>query len=166
MPENSRTPAPLSRRRFLKLGCWGVASGALMCGLGATYALKVEPAWIELAETEVWPSKWPGALDGFTIAQLSDIHRGPDVDMAHIRRGVTLANQRRRGSDRAHRGLCDRRGRLQRRLCKRPGGIASALWRLCGSGESRYLDQRGAGGRQSGSTWHHVAARCVASRWR
>jgi len=35
---------------------------------------------------------WPAALDGFTIAQLSDIHRGPEVDRAHIRRGVEMTN--------------------------------------------------------------------------
>ena len=92
MPEVDNQTTRLSRRRFLRLGCWGVASGALMCGLGTAYGLTVEPGWIELVQTEVRLPGWPAALDGFTIAQLSDLHHGPEVDLAHIRQGVEMVN--------------------------------------------------------------------------
>jgi uncharacterized protein len=92
MPPHGREPIRLSRRRFLKVGCVGVVGGGLMCGLGAAYGLEVEPDWIELTRTEVRLPGWPPALDGFAIAQLSDIHCGPDIGLAHIRRGVNLAN--------------------------------------------------------------------------
>ena len=39
-----------------------------------TYATVIEPRWFDLAEIELRLPRWPAALDGLTILQLSDFH--------------------------------------------------------------------------------------------
>jgi predicted MPP superfamily phosphohydrolase len=39
----------------------------------------------QLAKVEVWLERWPAALDGFRIVQISDIHIGPILDRAFSR---------------------------------------------------------------------------------
>ena len=82
----------VTRRNFLTLGCGVALSGATACVLGSLYATQAEPSWIEVVKQDVRLSALPAALDGFTIAQLSDFHRGPYVSAEHIRHSVDLAN--------------------------------------------------------------------------
>jgi hypothetical protein len=58
---------------------------------GASYAALLEPRWLALERVEVPIDRLSPALDGFTIAQLSDLHRGPDVSAEEIRRAAQLA---------------------------------------------------------------------------
>lgn len=82
----------LSRRRFLTPG-WGMLLAGVTIGLlGLVYATLVEPRWIEVTRRDVALPGLPAALDGFTIAHLSDFHLGPHVSAKDVRRGVGIAN--------------------------------------------------------------------------
>ena len=63
-----------------------------MCTLGSIYAIQVEPDWIEVTRPDVPLPGLPEALDGFTIAQLSDLHLGAYVSAEDVRRSVEIAN--------------------------------------------------------------------------
>ena len=82
-----------TRRYFLKL----MLSGAAMAGVsaigGAGYAALVEPHWLALRRVNVPIPNLPAHLDGFTIAQLSDLHRGPEMTQEHIAQAVELAQR-------------------------------------------------------------------------
>jgi predicted MPP superfamily phosphohydrolase len=82
----------LCRRRFLKLGCGALLGGAATCVLGPAYGTQVEPRWIEVTRPTVLLPALPESLDGFTIAQLSDLHLGPYVSAEHVHRSVEIAN--------------------------------------------------------------------------
>lgn len=54
------------------------AAGVALLALGFVAAgLRGGLSSPALAEVEVWLARWPQALDGFTIAQISDVHIGP-----------------------------------------------------------------------------------------
>jgi len=81
----------VTRRRFLKLALVGaVEAGVLTCG-GWGYATAIEPNWLALESVDIPLRGLPAALDGFTIVQLSDLHRGPEVAQEDIERAVGLA---------------------------------------------------------------------------
>lgn len=64
-------------------------AGFSVCG-GAGYVTRVEPRWLALGHVDVWFPHLPLHLDGFTIAQLSDLHRGPEVSAEEIAQAVRL----------------------------------------------------------------------------
>jgi len=66
--------------------------GVSACG-GLQYATRIEPHWLALERVEVPIADLPAHLDGFTIVQLSDLHRGPEVTRTDIAQAVDLARQ-------------------------------------------------------------------------
>ncbi|WP_437599267.1 metallophosphoesterase [Sorangium sp. So ce590] len=62
------TPPSITRRAFLR----SAAAGAV--GLGAADGLLVEPRWLEITRHDIHVAGLPRSLDGFTIAQLTDVH--------------------------------------------------------------------------------------------
>ncbi|AUX39990.1 metallophosphoesterase [Sorangium cellulosum] len=69
MPGRRPLESPsISRRSFLR----GAAAGAV--GLGAADALLLEPRWLEVSRHDVHVAGLPRSLDGFTVAQLTDVH--------------------------------------------------------------------------------------------
>src|SRR5207248_1180536 len=44
-----------------------------------TYAVEVEPHWLEIVERELAIDNLPSALEGARLAQISDLHVGPQV---------------------------------------------------------------------------------------
>lgn len=65
----------LSRRRFL------ATSGLFASGVGlGIYAFDIEPHWLEIVRRPLPVANLPGALEGRTLAHLSDLHVGPRVD--------------------------------------------------------------------------------------
>jgi len=58
----------------------------------AGYALKVEPARLVVSEREATLCRLPRALDGLTIAHLSDLHLGAYVSAQQVAQAVDLAN--------------------------------------------------------------------------
>ena len=82
------TPKRPSRRRFLKRGL--IASGAVLGG-GALWSAFGERTWLTAHSVSVPIANLPPALDGFTIAHLSDLHRGPYISAEHIREAAAIA---------------------------------------------------------------------------
>ena len=81
----------VGRRRFLKF-C--VAAAA--CGVGgASYVFGLEPVWLRTVRCEIPLAGLDPALDGFTIAQLSDLHHGAGVPLSLFEQAVARANDAR-----------------------------------------------------------------------
>ena len=72
----------ITRRRFLKASAAAAALGGLAWG----YAFRVEPHWLELVERRLPISNLPVDLAGRRMAQLSDLHIGPQVDEGYLLR--------------------------------------------------------------------------------
>ncbi|HEY68269.1 MAG TPA: metallophosphoesterase [Thermoflexia bacterium] len=81
----------ITRRRFLKWMLGSTAAAGLSALGGVGYVTLVEPHWLALNQVSVPLPGLPANLDGFTIAQLSDLHRGLDVTQEDIARAVELA---------------------------------------------------------------------------
>jgi len=70
----------ITRRRVLRASAAAVASGAAV-GL---YTWLVEPHWLEIVKRPLPIRDLPTALRGRSLAQLSDIHVGPQVSDAYV----------------------------------------------------------------------------------
>jgi len=73
-----------SRRRFLT---WGLGSAA---ALAAGYAVGVERYLFQVNRYEIPLARLPKAFDGFTIAQITDLHYGFLMPMAVVRHVLSL----------------------------------------------------------------------------
>lgn len=71
MPQKLR-PKVITRRSIL--GTLGIG---IPCG---TWAAAIEPNILSITRKEINLPRWPKALDGFRLAQLTDIHFRPDDD--------------------------------------------------------------------------------------
>jgi predicted MPP superfamily phosphohydrolase len=69
----------LSRRRFFSR----VASLSTTAAVGL-YAWRVEPHWIEFTYRDLPIRRLPAALEGRTLAFLTDLHAGPQVDDEYL----------------------------------------------------------------------------------
>ena len=67
----------LTRRAFL-----ASAGGAALAAVG--YAWWIEPHWLEITRRDLAVENLPSALEGRTIAHLSDLHIGAQVDDAYV----------------------------------------------------------------------------------
>ena len=76
-------------RRCLRRSAGATAAAVALFG----YALCVEPRWIEVTRIEIPIDGLPADLEGFTVAQLSDLHLGPTTTASHIRRAVDMTNR-------------------------------------------------------------------------
>lgn len=87
-----RLPTGVSRRRFISwaLGA-GLAMGATVSAT-AGYALALEPAWLQIKRISVLLPGLPLALEGLTIAHLTDLHWGVYTGLREIRGAVETAN--------------------------------------------------------------------------
>jgi hypothetical protein len=83
----------LTRRQFLKLSLVTSADAACFTAAGGVYSAMIEPEWLSIERVTVPLARLPRELDGFTIAQLSDLHLGPYTSDAEIRAAVAAANQ-------------------------------------------------------------------------
>ncbi len=70
----------LSRRRFLISGLASTASAAAV----GMYTWRIEPAWIEITHRDLPVRRLSAALQGRTLAFLSDLHVGPQVDDEYL----------------------------------------------------------------------------------
>lgn len=89
----SEEHGPVTRRSFLKAGCGAMLSGLAAAALGPLYATQVEPRWIEVTTVDIHVPGFASPLDGLTVAQLSDLHRGPHVTAEAVRRSVLQTNR-------------------------------------------------------------------------
>jgi uncharacterized protein len=84
--------ARIKRRAFLRAG-WGMLAAMAASGLGYYYALDLEPGWLEVTRHTIRLPRWPASLDGLTVAQISDVHTGPNVPIQSVRRAVQAVNR-------------------------------------------------------------------------
>ncbi len=81
----------MTRRKFLRwLGCTTGSIAAAGFG-GWKYVWHVEPWWLAVERVKVPVAGLPSALNGLTIAQLSDFHWGKDLKEGHVAKAVDLA---------------------------------------------------------------------------
>jgi predicted MPP superfamily phosphohydrolase len=72
----------------------GASAGAAGAALGGSvYTTLIEPQWLSVERIDVPLARLPRELDGFTIAQLSDLHLGPYIGAEEIRSAVQVTNQ-------------------------------------------------------------------------
>ena len=69
------------------------ASGAAVVAIGGAYSALIEPHWLIVERINVPLKRLPPEFDGFTVAQVSDLHRGPYIDDADIQSAVEAVNQ-------------------------------------------------------------------------
>ena len=92
MPNSSSVldqPADPGRRYFFKTAT--AAAGAVPF-LGAMYGFAAERLNYQIYRVEIPLTNLPAALDGMTIAQLSDIHMSGYMPRSQVRRAVDMAN--------------------------------------------------------------------------
>jgi uncharacterized protein len=82
-------PADPGRRYFFQTA--SAAAGAVPF-LGAMYGFAAERLNYQVHRVEIPVSNLPAALDGMTIAQLSDIHMSGYMPRSQVRRAVDMAN--------------------------------------------------------------------------
>jgi hypothetical protein len=77
-----------SRRAFLR-----TTAGLFVAG-GATglYAWQVEPTWLSIEKLELPIANLPSAFDGFTVAQISDLHASDIVPVEWLRECAAATN--------------------------------------------------------------------------
>jgi uncharacterized protein len=89
-PSNQPALASPTRRRFLERTA--LAVGAFPFAAGA-YGMVFERIDLETTRQRIRLARLPRAFDGFRIAQLSDLHIGPFMSEAEIRRVVGITNE-------------------------------------------------------------------------
>jgi uncharacterized protein len=88
-PAELDQPADPGRRYFFKTAT--AAAGAVPF-LGAMYGFAAERLNYQIHRVEIPLSNLPAALDGITIAQLSDIHMSGYMPRSQVRRAIDMAN--------------------------------------------------------------------------
>lgn len=79
-----------TRRKFLKLSA--VAVAGMVVGAASTVYIIDESRELVVEDIQIPILNLPASLDGFTIAQLSDIHLYPFTQLDLVRRSVDIAN--------------------------------------------------------------------------
>src|SRR6185312_15803797 len=70
----------ITRRRLLK----GVAATAGLSLATGFYTWRIEPHWLQIVERTLPIKNLPPKLEGARMAQLSDLHIGPQVDDSYL----------------------------------------------------------------------------------
>jgi predicted MPP superfamily phosphohydrolase len=87
----SESGSKMTRRRFLRwLGLTAGSIGVMGFG-GWKYVWDIEPWWLVLEQVMVPIAGLPPALEGLTLAQLSDLHWSPVIKEGHIAKAVDMA---------------------------------------------------------------------------
>lgn len=79
----------LTRRQFLRRAFWSTA--ALGLG-GAAYTKLIEPHRVQVSHVNVPLPGLPRALDGLTVAQLTDLHHSALVSRPYLQRCINRVN--------------------------------------------------------------------------
>jgi predicted MPP superfamily phosphohydrolase len=77
----SNTWSYVNRRLFVKRTAAALAGSAFGC---AGYAIGVEPHWLEIVERDLPIENLPRNLEGARLAQISDLHVGPQVSDDYV----------------------------------------------------------------------------------
>lgn len=79
------------RRAFLATAVSGAAGVSIV--VSGTYPLLVEPGWLHVRRERVPLKGLPKSLNGFTIAQLTDLHHDEWISLDHIRDAIRVTNR-------------------------------------------------------------------------
>ena len=79
----------ISRRKFLKRLLW---SSALVGSAGFIYPSFIEPRHAQVRRIQLSIQGLPNALNGLTIAHLTDLHRSRVVSTAYLAKCIAMAN--------------------------------------------------------------------------
>ncbi len=63
------------------------AAGTALVATGCTYRALLEPHWLSIERVKISLRRLSPEFDGFTLAQISDIHRGPYLTMRRLSGG-------------------------------------------------------------------------------
>jgi predicted MPP superfamily phosphohydrolase len=80
MPPSWSQHLKITRRRLLK----GVAATAGLSLATGYYTWQIEPHWLQIVERDLPIANLPTSLEGARLAQLSDLHIGPQVDDSYL----------------------------------------------------------------------------------
>src|SRR5687768_6224295 len=80
----------LSRRAFLRRSAQCVLTAGTLASGGMAYAGYIEPGWVEVRRVPLSLPRLPVEFDGYSIAQISDIHMDGDW-MTHDRLSEVVA---------------------------------------------------------------------------
>ncbi len=69
-------PNVMSRRRFLKIAAGGILGAGVPAIGGSAYVTRIEPYLVQTTRIDIPLRHLSPAFDGFTLAQISDIHLG------------------------------------------------------------------------------------------
>jgi hypothetical protein len=83
-------PVSLARRRFLERTAVAMTTAPFVAG---AYGMFYERLNLEISHRRIKIPRLPKVFEGFRIAQLSDVHIGPFMPAAEIRRYVGIANE-------------------------------------------------------------------------
>jgi hypothetical protein len=83
----------MARAAWVRVGRRLLLVAAVLILLASAYAFLIEPRWVQVTRVDVWLSHLPAALDGVTIAHLSDLHVGPYIGAPDIRRAAQAVNR-------------------------------------------------------------------------
>lgn len=70
----------ISRRSLLK----GAAAATGVAAFAGLYAWRIEPHWLQIVERPLAIENLPASWEGARLAQISDLHIGPQVDDAYL----------------------------------------------------------------------------------
>lgn len=84
-------PPSLSRRAFLRAVRNVLGTLTLSSLAGGGYLGWMEPRWLAVERVTITLPRLPRAFEGFTVAQLSDLHLGPVVAPEHVHAAIDLA---------------------------------------------------------------------------
>lgn len=90
VPAKASDPPSPARRRFLEQTAYAVSATPFVAG---AYGLLYERLDIETTKQTIKLRRLPRAFDGFRIAQLSDLHIGPFMPSAEIRKCAAMVNE-------------------------------------------------------------------------
>ncbi|MFN7964844.1 MAG: phosphodiesterase YaeI [Acidobacteriota bacterium] len=79
----------MNRREFMKLS--SLALGGSVVVPTATYAVAIEPTWLEVRRLAVPIPRLPSGLDRLRVVQISDIHRSTQVGASYVANAIEEA---------------------------------------------------------------------------
>lgn len=88
---NDNVAASPERRAFLATAVSGAAGITILTS--GTYPVLIEPGWLNVRREKVRLKGLPQSLNGFTIAQLTDLHHDEWISLDHIRDAVRITNR-------------------------------------------------------------------------
>lgn len=86
----SSQPHPIHLKKFTRRASFATLAAGIS---SAAWAFGVEPDLLSITQKEIKLPDWPGALDGFRIAHLTDLHYRPGSDEVVTEKLISAVNE-------------------------------------------------------------------------